>query len=69
VPASQKEAPQAAYGRALTSEPMPGKRACRIAAYRRGTITRPDEHDARTEFFPHASQRMRNSPAAAQIPE
>ncbi len=67
--AGQKEALEAAYGRGLTWEPLPGKRACRIADYRSGTITRHDEHDAYMDFFLNASQRMRHALAAVQLPD
>ena len=64
VLARQKEALEAAYGRPLTWEALPGRRACRIAEYRASTITSQHEHDAYMEFFLDASQRMRTALAA-----
>jgi hypothetical protein len=66
--ASQKEALEAAYGRLLTWEPLPGKRACRIADYQEGTIERPDDYDTYIEFFLDAGQRMRNALASVTLP-
>jgi Domain of unknown function (DUF4268) len=67
--ARQKDALEAAYGRALTWELLPGRRACRIAEYRDGSITRADEHDAYMDFFLDAGQRMRNALVAIQLPD
>jgi Domain of unknown function (DUF4268) len=64
----QQQTLEAAYGRPLTWEPLPAKRACRIADYRDGAITRQDEHDAYMDFFLDASQRMRNALAAVKLP-
>jgi len=69
VLARQKEALEAAYARPLTWEPLPGRRACRIAEYRTGAITSQHEHDAYMEFFLDASQRMRTAHAAVQLPD
>ena len=67
--ARQKEMLEAAYGRPLIWEPLPGKRACRIAEYRDGAITRLDEHDGYMDFFLDAGERMRNALAAVQLPD
>jgi Domain of unknown function (DUF4268) len=67
--ARQKEALEAAYGRSLTWEPMPGKRACRIAEYRPGSITRQDEYNSYMEFFLDAGQRMRTALASVELPQ
>jgi hypothetical protein len=65
----QKEVLEAAYGRPLTWEPLLGRRACRIADYRDGAITRLSEHDAYMGFFLDAGERMRNALAAVQLPD
>ena len=65
----QKEVLEAAYGRPLTWEPLLGRRACRIADYRDGAITRMSEHDAYMDFFLDAGERMRNALAAVQLPD
>ena len=65
----QKEALEAAYGRPQTWEPLPARRACRIAEYRTGTITSQHEHDAYMEFFLDAGHRMRSALAAVQLPD
>ena len=67
--ARQKDALEAAYGGPLTWEPLPGRRACRIAEYRTGAITRQDEHHAYMNFFLDASQRMRTALAAVRLPD
>ena len=67
--ASQKETLDATYGRPLNWEPLPGKRACRIAEYRDGLITRLGEHDAYMNFFLDAGERMRKALAAVQLPD
>lgn len=65
----QKEAMEAAYGRPLTWEPLPGRRSCKITEYRDGLITRQDEHDAYMDFFLDAGQRMRKALKAIQLPD
>lgn len=65
----QKDAMETAYGRPLTWEPLPGRRACRIADYQTGAITRQDEHDPYIDFFLDAGQRMRSALAAIQLPQ
>jgi hypothetical protein len=65
----QKEALEHAYGRALTWETLPGRRAYRIADYRPGEITRTEEHGAYMDFFLDAGQRMRQALAAIELPD
>jgi hypothetical protein len=64
----QKEALEAAYGRPLTWDPLPDRRACRIAEYRDGAINRMAEHDAYMDFFLDAGERMRKALAAVRLP-
>ena len=66
---SQKEALETAYGRPLSWEPQPGKRACRIADYHEGTIERPDDYDTYMEFFLDAGQRLRHALASVKLPQ
>lgn len=64
----QKEALEHAYGRALTWETLPGRRAYRIADYHPGEITHAEEYDTYMEFFLDAGQRMRRALAAINLP-
>ena len=65
----QKEALEHAYGRALTWETLPGRRAYRIADYRPGEITRTGEYSTYMDFFIDAGQRMRRALAAIKLPD
>jgi hypothetical protein len=66
---AQKDVLEQAYGRPLTWEPLPDKRACRIAEYRDGDIARVAEHDAYMDFFLDAGERMRAALKAVQLPD
>lgn len=65
----QKDALEQAYGRGLTWETLPGRRAYRIAEYRPGSITRPEEYDTYMKFFLDAGQRIRGALAAIKLPQ
>ena len=65
----QKDALEQAYGRALTWETLPGRRAYRVADYRSGSIIQTTDYDAYMEFFLDAGQRMRRALAAVKLPD
>jgi hypothetical protein len=65
----QKEALEQAYGRGLTWETLPGRRAYRIADYRPGSITEPDDWSNYMEFFLDAGLRMRRAMSAVKLPD
>lgn len=49
------------YGKALQFEPLDGKKACRIAEYRAGDITRVDEWDDYIAWFIQAQTDLRRA--------
>lgn len=50
-----------AFGGELSWEELESKRACRIAAYRPGEVTRTDEYDIYIDWFVDAYRRLRNA--------
>ena len=66
---NQKEAFEAAYGRALEWEDLPNVRACRIADYRDDAdVTYEDRHDEFIDWMIDAGVRVRRALAVANIP-
>jgi hypothetical protein len=55
------QAIEAAYGKALSWEELPGRRACRIADYADGDVTNTDQHDAYIDWFFDAGIRLRGA--------
>jgi uncharacterized protein DUF4268 len=55
----------AAYGSPLCWEPLPGKKACRIADYHDGEIERREEHEQYIDWFTTSQDRLRAAVAAA----
>lgn len=55
----QREAFEAAYGRPLEFEQLPGKRACRITEYAEGAIDNSEDWDSYIDWFIDAGERMR----------
>jgi len=56
------------FGEALSWEDLPGRRACRLAAYAPGSVTETDSHDDYIAWFIDAGSRLRaalNTCAAA----
>lgn len=56
---SQRASLDSAYGEPLEFEPIEGKRACRIASYRPGSILKEDEWDSYIEWFLDRGARLR----------
>ncbi len=56
---ANKDAIEDAFGAPLTWEPLPGKRACRVAVYRDGDVLRIDDHDAYVDWFLDTSGKLR----------
>jgi len=52
---------EASYGGPLTWEELPGRQACRIAAYGEGDVALLDEHDGYIDWFFDTSQRLRKA--------
>lgn len=50
-----------AYGAPLSWEDLPGKQACRIAAYGSGDVTNPDGHDTYVDWFIQAGTKLRQA--------
>lgn len=50
---------EAAFGEALSWEDLPGKRACRVAAYAPGSVTETESHDDYIAWFMDAGTRLR----------
>jgi hypothetical protein len=55
------QAIEAAYGKALSWEELPGRRACRIADYTDGDVTNTDQHDAYIDWFFETGNRLREA--------
>jgi len=64
---TQREAFEAAYGRALTFEPLPDRRACRIADYTTGDVTVTDQHGHYIAWFLDCGERLRAALSAIEI--
>ena len=56
-----RDAIEAAFGGTLTWEPLPGKRACRVAVYRDGDVLHIDQHDEYVDWFLDTSARLRTA--------
>jgi hypothetical protein len=50
-----------AYGKALSWEELPGRRACRIADYAKGDVTNMDQHNAYIDWFFDTGSRLRRA--------
>jgi uncharacterized protein with ParB-like and HNH nuclease domain/predicted transport protein len=58
---ANKGAVEDAFGETLTWEPLPGKRACRVAVYRDGEVLRIDDHDEYVDWFLDTGARLRTA--------
>lgn len=58
---ARKDDLEKAYGRPLQWEPLPGKRASRIADYTEGDVTQEDRYDQFIGFLFYAGERMRRA--------
>jgi hypothetical protein len=56
-----KPAIEQVYGAPLSWEPLPGKRACRVADYTSGLVTEPERHDAFLDWFIATGDRLRRA--------
>ena len=67
--AALREKIDAAYGSALSWEPMPDRKACRIADYREGAPERYEEHEDYLAWFITSQERLRKavSSVASQV--
>lgn len=61
---ARREEFEQAYGRRLDFQDLPNARACRIADYGVGDVTKVDEHDAYIDWFIDAGVRLRRAIAA-----
>jgi hypothetical protein len=52
---------EAVYGKALSWEELPGRRACRVADYADGDVTNTDQHDAYIDWFFDTGLRLRRA--------
>jgi hypothetical protein len=58
---TRAKAIEAAYGKALSWEELPGRRACRIADYADGDVTNTDHHDNYIDWFFDSGIRLREA--------
>lgn len=58
---TKRDAIEEAFGGSLTWEPLPGKRACRIAVYREGDVLHIDQHDEYVDWFLDTNARLRTA--------
>jgi Domain of unknown function (DUF4268) len=66
---SQEEILEGAYGRPLTFEELPNRRACRVAEYFEGAdVTETERHDEFIDWFFDCGERLRRALAAVKIP-
>lgn len=63
--ATQKDLIESAYGKELSWERLPGRRACRIADYRPGDVTQGDAFDGYIDWFFDSGSRLRAAIDAA----
>ena len=52
---------EALYGGSLEWEPLPDRRACRIAAYTPGDVTQADQHEAYIDWLIDTGTRLRHA--------
>ena len=60
---------EAAYGKELSWEELPTRRACRIADYAKGDVTNTDQHNAYIDWFFDTGTRLRRALAPPTEPE
>jgi hypothetical protein len=60
---------EAAYGKELSWEELPSRRACRIADYAKGDVTNTDQHNAYIDWFFDTGTRLRRALAPPTEPE
>jgi len=58
---TKRDAIEGAFGGSLTWESLPGRRACRIAAYGDGDVLHIDRHDEYVDWFLDTSARLRTA--------
>ena len=58
---SKKDVIESVYGRPLSWEELPGRRACRISDYAPGDVNREEEHGQYIDWFIDAQDRLRKA--------
>jgi hypothetical protein len=66
--ALQRGVLESAYGGPLEFEPLEGRRACRIASYRSGTISEREQWEEFIDWFFASGINLRQAFAAAELP-
>lgn len=66
--AAQKDMLETAYGRQLSWEPLPGRRASRIAEYTAGDVADQDQYNSYIDWFFDAGTRLRRALEAVEPP-
>ena len=61
---ASRETIEATYGAALSFEPLAGKKGCRIAEYRPGSIGQTEQWPDYVEWFIAAQKRLRTAMSA-----
>ncbi|HZJ02722.1 MAG TPA: DUF4268 domain-containing protein [Thermoleophilia bacterium] len=64
----QRENLENAYGRELTYEELPRRRACRIAEYKHGDVEQTERHNEFIEWLLDAGERLRSALAQTKTP-
>lgn len=64
---AQQETIEAAYGRSLTWEELPGRRAYRLADYGEGDVVQAEQYDEYIDWFFDAGTRFRRAMAVAHV--
>jgi hypothetical protein len=59
---------EAAFGRPLVWEELPGKQACRVAEYGEGDVSRTDDFENYIDWFFESGERMRKAFTAGMVP-
>jgi hypothetical protein len=63
----QRDEVEAAYGRGLSFEELPGKRACRIADYSEGDVEEIERYEVFIDWMMDAGQGLRKALAIAKV--
>lgn len=63
---AQRDKLEEVYGEPLEFDPLEGKQACRVAAYRDGRISDSGRHDEFVQWFVDSSERLRRALTAVE---